>query len=35
LDAGRRWWNPWWALWEPDPVWDARYEKAPDARASA
>jgi hypothetical protein len=21
LDAGRRWWNPWWALWEPDPAW--------------
>ena len=21
LEAGRRWWNPWWALWEPDPAW--------------
>jgi hypothetical protein len=21
LDAGRRWWDPWWALWEPDPAW--------------
>ena len=21
LEAGRRWWNPWWALWEPDPGW--------------
>jgi hypothetical protein len=35
LDAGRRWWDPWWALWEPDPAWDARYEKVQDARASA
>jgi len=25
LDAGRRWWDPRWALWEPDPEWDARY----------
>ena len=24
LDAGRRWWDPRWALWEPDPEWDAR-----------
>ena len=30
LDAGRRWWDPWWALWEPDPAWDARYEKVSD-----
>jgi Protein of unknown function (DUF402) len=22
LAAGRRWWDPWWALWEPDPAWD-------------
>jgi hypothetical protein len=22
LAAGRRWWDPWWALWEPDPGWD-------------
>jgi uncharacterized protein DUF402 len=21
LDCGRRWWDPWWALWEPDPAW--------------
>ena len=21
LEAGRRWWDPWWALWEPDPAW--------------
>jgi hypothetical protein len=21
LDAGRRWWDPRWALWEPDPGW--------------
>jgi Protein of unknown function (DUF402) len=21
LDAGRRWWDPHWALWEPDPAW--------------
>ena len=21
LDAGFRWWDPWWALWEPDPAW--------------
>jgi hypothetical protein len=21
LDTGRRWWDPWWALWEPDPAW--------------
>ena len=21
LAAGRRWWDPWWALWEPDPAW--------------
>jgi hypothetical protein len=21
LEAGRRWWNRWWALWEPDPTW--------------
>ena len=26
LEAGRRWWDPWWALWEPDPAWDRRYE---------
>ena len=26
LDAGRRWWDPWWALWEPDPAWDRRYD---------
>jgi len=25
LDAGRRWWDPRWALWEPDPEWDARH----------
>jgi hypothetical protein len=23
LAAGERWWDPWWALWEPDPAWDA------------
>ena len=23
LEAGRRWWDPWWALWEPDPAWAA------------
>ena len=23
LAAGRRWWDPWWAIWEPDPAWDA------------
>lgn len=22
LAAGRRWWDPYWALWEPDPAWD-------------
>ena len=22
LDAGRRWWSPWWAFWEPDPAWN-------------
>ena len=21
LESGRRWWNTWWALWEPDPAW--------------
>jgi hypothetical protein len=21
LAAGERWWNPFWALWEPDPTW--------------
>jgi hypothetical protein len=21
LAAGRRWWDPYWALWEPDPAW--------------
>ena len=21
LDAGYRWWDPYWALWEPDPRW--------------
>ena len=21
LHAGERWWDPWWALWEPDPAW--------------
>ena len=21
LEAGHRWWDPWWALWEPDPAW--------------
>jgi hypothetical protein len=21
LEAGRRWWNRFWALWEPDPAW--------------
>jgi hypothetical protein len=21
LAAGRRWWDPYWALWEPDPGW--------------
>jgi hypothetical protein len=21
LAAGERWWDPWWALWEPDPAW--------------
>lgn len=21
LAAGRRWWDPFWALWEPDPTW--------------
>jgi Protein of unknown function (DUF402) len=24
------WWDAWWALWEPDPAWDARYEKVSD-----
>lgn len=24
LDAGRRWWDPWWALWEPEPAWAIR-----------
>jgi hypothetical protein len=23
LAAGARWWDPWWALWEPEPAWDA------------
>lgn len=22
LDAGRRWWDPVWAEWTPDPAWD-------------
>ena len=22
LSAGKRWWDPWWALWEPEPAWD-------------
>ena len=30
LDAGRRWWDPWWALWEPDPAWDRRYAGVSD-----
>ena len=30
LDAGRRWWDPWWALWEPDPAWDRRYAEVSD-----
>ena len=21
LEAGRRWWDPSWAQWEPDPAW--------------
>jgi hypothetical protein len=21
LRLGDRWWDPWWALWEPDPAW--------------
>jgi hypothetical protein len=21
LAGGRRWWDPFWALWEPDPAW--------------
>ena len=21
LECGLRWWDPWWALWEPDPAW--------------
>lgn len=25
LDAGLRWWDPFWALWEPDPAWDAHH----------
>jgi hypothetical protein len=25
LAAGRRWWDPWWALWEPDPAWLATF----------
>src|SRR4051812_8138071 len=29
LAAGRRWWDPWWALWDPDPAWD----RAADADA--
>ena len=24
LDAGRRWWDPRWALFEPDPAWAVR-----------
>jgi len=24
------WWDAWWAVWEPDPAWDARYEKVSD-----
>jgi len=23
LEAGRRWWDPRWALWEPDPAWSS------------
>jgi hypothetical protein len=23
LREGLRWWDPFWALWEPDPAWDA------------
>ena len=23
LAAGHRWWDPFWALWEPDPAWRA------------
>jgi hypothetical protein len=23
LRLGERWWDPWWALWEPDPAWAA------------
>ena len=30
LDAGLRWWDPYWALWEPDPAWDSAYEKVSD-----
>jgi hypothetical protein len=30
LDAGIRWWDPWWALWEPEPEWDARFAKVSD-----
>jgi hypothetical protein len=30
LREGLRWWDPWWALWEPDPAWDA----APSLRAA-
>jgi predicted RNA-binding protein associated with RNAse of E/G family len=40
LEAGRRWWDPWWALWEPDPTWldQTRPEGAPpvsDTRTKA
>lgn len=28
LDAGMRWWDPYWALWEPEPEWDTRFARA-------
>jgi hypothetical protein len=33
LDAGLRWWDPWWALWEPEPEWDTRYETVSDTKS--
>ncbi|HZP73104.1 MAG TPA: DUF402 domain-containing protein [Gaiellaceae bacterium] len=30
LAARGQWWDASWALWEPEPHWDARYEKVSD-----
>ncbi len=30
LAARGHWWDAWWALWEPEPGWDAHYEKVSD-----